>query len=216
MARVFICFAPEDAGFVNLLKRLLRFHHLDTFSNGNTEPPDGIDDAWLDPSILQAEVFLMVLSKNIVGSDWARQELDTFLIGGGKVVGLALDNTEPSLISQSLQPQSILNFHADLAAGFEALFAELGSVFLEVGREGPVRDRRATGDRRRSSTAVRLREGFLKAYKRGQPHEAEYSRIPRSDENRGVLYRTLLEEARRYSYSDRASGLAKGPEQILP
>jgi hypothetical protein len=221
MTRVYICFAPRDESFVSLLKRLLSFHQFATYSNGSGKLPETIGDTWVDPAILQAEVCLMVLSKNMIAYDWALQELDTFLGSGpGKVIWLALDDIDPSQFdpskfSQSLKPQTVVNFHSNLEKGFEMLFAELGAVFLEVGREGAVTDRRKTWDRRRSSTAVRLREGFLKAYKQGQPYEVEYLRIPRSVENRRLLYDILLEEARRYSYCDRVSELPNGPEEVL-
>ena len=216
MTRVYICFAPRDASFVSLLRRLLSFHHFDAYSNGSSELPDAIGDTWVDPAILRADVCLVVLSKNMIGYDWALQELDTFLGSRpGKVLCLALDNIDPSQISQSLEPQTIVDFYSNLELGFEILFSELGAVFLEVGREGALTDRRKTGDRRHSSTAVRLREGFLKAYKKGQPPEVEYLRIPRSVENRRLLYDTLVEEVRRYSYSDRVSELPKEPEQVL-
>lgn len=216
MERVFICFAPRDASFAGLLKRLLRFHQFDTYSNGSVEPPDGIEDTWLDPAILQADVFIVIVSRHMAGYDWARQELDTFLDkGSGKVICLALEDINPSQFSKSLDRHTVVNFHSNLEVGFEILFSELGAVFLEVGREGAVSDRRRTGDRRRSSAAMRLREGFLKTYRRGRPKEVEYSRIPRSVENRYLLYRTLMDEARRYIYTNRISGLPMEAELAL-
>ena len=216
MERVFICFAPRDASFAGLLKRLLRFHHFDTYTNGSVEPQGEIDDNWLDPAILQADVFIVVLSKQILGCDWARLELKTlFERGSGRVICLALEDIDPSHFSNSLAPHTVVNFHSNLEVGFEILFSELGAEFLEIGRESAVTDRRRTGERRRSSAAVRLREGFLKAYKRGRPKEVEFSRIPRSVENRNLLYQALREEARRYTYSDRASGFPMEAEQAL-
>ena len=216
MKRIFICFAPRDASFAGLLKRLLRFHNFDPYSDNAVELPDGIDDTWMDPAILHADLFLVVLSKRILCYDWARLELDTFLgKGSGKVICLALEDINPRHFLKSLDARTVIDFHTNLEAGFEILFSELGSVFLELGGKGAATDRRRNGDRRHSGTAARLREGFLKAYKQGGPQELEYSRMPRSVENRTLLYHGLMAEAKRYTYTNRVNGLPSEAEEAL-
>lgn len=132
MKQSFICFALRDASFAGLLKRLLRFHNFDPYSDNAVEPPDGIDDTWMDPAILQADVFLLVLFKHILGYDWAGLELVPLLgKSSGKVIYLALEDINPRHFLKSMDSRTVINFHANLEAGFEILFLDLGAVFLE-------------------------------------------------------------------------------------
>ena len=215
MATIYICFSPDDASFVSLLRRLLLFHRLETDFSDVEAGRHIIDDSWLDPAILKADVFLLVLTRSLMQSDWARHELNTFLAcGSGKMVCLALDEIDPAQFSASLKRRVLVNFHSNLESGFEALFAELGTAFLAAPDLRLVSGRRKTGERRLSSTAVRLREGCLKAYREEQPG-GEYLRIARSTESRFLVHSALMKEARRYNFFDRASGLPRAPEQVL-
>lgn len=161
MPTVFISYASGDRYFVDLLARLLLFHHVDIW-NYTEKIHVGSDYKEDIKKGLQASDFLLaVVSSRSGESKWVTREISTFqaMKEESRIIPLILDEVDPDKVYDGLRSIHSIHMHENMLAGFQQLLTILGvQEFL------PLEERRNGDARRKSSVAQRLRFGIWKAF----------------------------------------------------
>lgn len=222
---VFVSHAHEDAPFVGLLVRLLRFHGVNTWFSESKLQGGDLFRQEISDALANTDCMIVVVSHAAVRSKWIHFEISAFRATHpkNKIIPLRLDTSEPTSVFDGLGDYQYISFTESLSEGFEELLSVFGRQFLvaePAKKERRTAERRMAGrrgtshDRRRTPLLVRLRKGFWLAFYRATELE-KHDRFPVNLHNIERVVKSLRDEAERYSYVDRITGAFRPPEQAL-
>jgi hypothetical protein len=161
MPKVFISYASGDKYFVDLLARLLLFHHIDIWNYVEKIHVGSDYKEDINKGLQASDYLIAVVSSRSGESKWVTREISTFqaMKEESKIIPLILENVDADKIYDGLRNIHSINMYENMLTGFQQLLKTLGvEEFL------PVEERRKGSDRRVSSVAQRLRFGIWKAY----------------------------------------------------
>ncbi len=161
MPKVFISYASGDKYFVDLLARLLLFHHIDIWNYVDKIHVGSDYKEDIKIGLQAADYLIVVVSSRSGESKWVTRELSTFqaMKEENKIIPLILEDIDADKIYDGLRNIHSICLYENMLAGFEQLMKTLGvEEFL------PVVERRSGTDRRKSTVLQRLRFGIWKAF----------------------------------------------------
>jgi TIR domain len=202
MPTVFISFASGDKYFVDLLARILHYHHVDIWNYLEKlhVGSDYKDD--ISKGLSAADHLIVVISRRSSESKWVTREVATFqtMKGDQNIIPLLLDDVDADLVFDGLRNIQSIPFHENMLTGFEKLLHTFGiKEFL------PIAERRAVADRRKAPVSNRFRFGVWKAYEnRTGAHAEKFAQIMElSTMDRLQFMDAIIEELGRYSIHTR-------------
>jgi TIR domain len=220
MAKAFLSYSSKDNNFVSLLVALLKFHHIDIWCSSSDIQPGAQFSLNIELALKDANVMLVVISKNAATSKWVTKEITTFKTQKNEalIVPLLLDSTSLDSIVPSLDHYQAIDFSQSMLAGCENLFSLLGKDFLSYqDRRNDLTRRiinnRRQGDRRESKLIQRMRLGFWKSYTQFTGR-GEFEEITFDVRERLKVSDSLQGEICKYQYFD-ATHKSLDPKQVL-
>lgn len=222
MAKVFISHSSSDKAFVNLLVKILDFHHIDNWYDSSNILPGSNFSKEIEDALNGSESLIIVISKNSLQSEWVRREVIYFqATKPNSIIPILLDETNPSdlcRLTPGFEQYQSINFNKCMLAGYEKLMAHFDREFLpdfdrrtKSDRRDNL-DRRQNNDRRKAKIDQRMRVGFWKAYENSTGiGKFELLNMGLSEQSKMLI--ALNEEVIKYSYS--VQGKLQEADKIL-
>ena len=135
MPKVFISYASGDKYFVDLLARLLLFHHIDIWNYVDKIHVGSDYKEDIKIGLQAADYLIVVVSSRSVETKWATSEIYTFqaMKEENKIIPLILEDIDADKIYDGLRNIHSICLYENMLAGFEQLMKTLGvEEFLRV------------------------------------------------------------------------------------
>jgi hypothetical protein len=168
MNSAFISYCTRDSNFVSLMEAVLRFSGVNAWRCETSLQPGTKYREEIAHAIADADLLLVVVSKNAAQADWVSHEVSLYLSKNPKksVIPIRLDETTANSIYVGLETYQAVDFSRCMLAGFNKLMEVFGKEFHYREKRRP-RDNRRLPDRRDPrNTPRRVRRGFWLAFEK--------------------------------------------------
>lgn len=178
---VFVSYAHEDAGFVDLLVELLRFHRIEPWHDcKNISPATTSLSRSVAQGLRETDAMLVVASPHAVASDWVKREVLVFSHAKADsiVIPLVIAPCRIDAVSPELADRVSIDFMTNQLQAYQRLMVALGRVFL------PASEQRARASERRSGNVAQRLEFALARIVERQPEMSLHEALPYEHEHR--------------------------------
>jgi hypothetical protein len=208
MDTAFVSHTSPDKHFVDLLIRVLNYHHIQTWWDSHDVEAGEKYKEEIGIGLQKAEYLIVVISQGSLNSKWIVREISSFAASKpvAKIIFVVIEKVNFVDVFEGLEDYQVILFHENMLEGFIQLLEAFGKDFL------PERDRRNNmdrrlverrefDDRRKAQIVQRLRKGFWKCYSSATdicPFD-DFDLLP---SNRIRIIDILKSEMEKYEYFD--------------
>ena len=144
MGTAFVSHSSQDKHFVDLLTRLLEYHHIEIWNDSYDIKTGTKFSNEIEDGLHKADCFIVVVSQNSLNSKWIEREISSYLTLNpqAKILPVVIEEVDMAEIFKGLEDYQAILFYKNMIDGFEQLLGFFGKEFL------PVQERRVFQDRR--------------------------------------------------------------------
>ena len=218
MSDVFVSYQSDDKRFVNLLVKLLEFHHINVWCDSSGIQIGTKFSQEIQDGLNNANSMVVVCSNNSLKSKWITKAFSHFQATkqGGLIVPAILEPVNLDEVSPGLRDYQAVDFTQCMYTGFNTLLRCFDSEFLPSveRRDKPNRRDSSEIERRSSQLIQRMRIGFWSSYNR-ETGVGKHNILDYFVSDKMNAMRALTKELKKYTFKNKVSGDSIDRNEVL-